>query len=185
MIFQSSILHRNAYNNCEIIFNSNALAAVEESSEFRYIYPHEFDDVVVLVENIVHVDRKVHDFYIFSGTLVTVFGVALACDKLLRILSHDSSQKISCAAIHTLGLFLATNARMTATKLPMKIFQFSIILFSILLSIFASAFLFGWLLARTKFDNIDRLDELAETNLKIFIQPDLNQTIDKWSQNLE
>lgn len=128
---------------------------------------------------------KLHDFYVFISAIVGTFAISVACSKVLRLLSNDPKQEWSRIALDALGSFLATNARATVTKSPVKILQFSMVLFSMLFSIFASAFLFGLLLTRQKSNNIDCLAELATVNLRIFITTELNETIDQWSQNLE
>lgn len=185
LLFQ--FFFRNAYNGCEIIFNSMPVISMRASKvhKFRSIYPHEFDNTVILVHNIIHTGAKLRDFYIFVAAIVGTFAITVAFSKALRILSNESNQDLSRVVLDALGSFLATSPKATVNKLPVKILQFSLVVFSIVFSIFASAFLFGLLLTRNKFNNIDRLHDLAKSNLQIFITIQLNETIDQWSQNLE
>lgn len=92
---------------------------------------------------------------------------------------------MSRVVLDALGSFLATNSQASVSTLPVKILQFSMVVFSILFGIFASTYLFGLFLARSKSYNIDRIDDLATANLRIFITTKLNESIDQWSQNLE
>lgn len=178
-------MRRNAYNDCDIIFNSNPLTRPGKGNKFHSVYAHEFDNIVILVQNIIHTDAKLRHFYIFISAIVGTFAVSVAFSKILRLLSKDAKRDISRIVLDALGSFLATNPKASVSTLPVKILHFSMVVFSILFGMFASTYLFGFLLARSKFSNIDRIDELATANLRIFITTKLNESIDQWSQNLE
>lgn len=68
---------------------------------------------------------------------------------------------------------------------PERILHMSIVLFSMMLSILASAIFFGFFLAKDQQSGIDTLNKLAASKLPIYITEELNETIDNWSQNLE
>lgn len=154
-------------------------------SKFRSIYPHEFDNLVVLVENIFYADTNMRDFYIFIFAIVGIFVTAVAFSKILRMLSKEPKQDLSRVALDALGSFLASNPKAAVSKLPVGVLQFSMVVFSILFGIFASTFLFGLLLARNKCHNIHTLDELAASNLPIYVPTELNDTIEEWKHGLE
>lgn len=156
-----------------------------ERSKFRSIYPHEFDNLVVLVENIFYADTNLRNFYIFILAIVGTYVTAVAFSKIIRMLSKEPKQDLSRVAIDALGSLLGTNPKAAASKLPVRIFQFSMVVFSILFGIFASTFLFGLLMARGKCHNIHTLDELAASDLQIYVPTELNETIVEWRHGLE
>lgn len=154
-------------------------------NRFRSLYPHEFDNLVILVQNILYSDTNLRDFYVFISAILSMFVTVVAFSKILRMLSKEPKQDTSRVALDALGSLLATNPKAAVTKLPVGILQFSMIIFSILFGIFASTFLLGLLLAQNTCHNINTLDELAASNLRIFITPELNESIDEWGHNLE
>lgn len=156
-----------------------------KSKKFHSVYAHEFDNTVILVHNIIHTDLNLQQFYTFIFCIVGAFVLTVAFSKIFRMISNEPKQDISRVALDTLGSFLATNSKAKVNRLSMRCLQFSIGVFSILFSIFVSAFLLGLILDRHKSHNINRLNELATANLRIFITFELNETIDQWSQNLE
>lgn len=84
-----------------------------------------------------------------------------------------------------LGVFLSTNSTPRISSRPERVLHMSIVLFSMMLSIFASAIFFGFFLTKDLQSGINTLNELAESKLPVYITEELNQTIENWSQNLE
>lgn len=177
------IRFRNAYNGCEIIFESRYVTPSDRSKPFNSIYAHESDNFVILVRNQFNYDLGMN--WPILLTVPISFIICTIFRKLIRVLTKDPNRDLMTIIIVNLGVFLSTNSSTTIRNRPERILHMSIVLFSMMLSILASAIFFGFFLAKDQQSGINTLNELAASKLPICITEELNQTIDNWSQNLE
>lgn len=173
----------NAFNNCEIIFESKYVTPSDRSKPFNSLYAHESDSFVILVQNQFYSDLGMN-WPIFL-TVPISFIICTIVRKTIRVVTNNPDRDFISIVMIDLGVFLSTNASPSMANRAERILHISIVLFSMMLSILASAIFFGFFLAKDQSSGIDSLNELAATKLPICITEELNETIENWSQNLE
>lgn len=114
-----------------------------------------------------------------------MFFICALFRKIFRFLNHDQHQDIDRILLDNLGAFISTNATPPLQSRAERILQVTILLASMILTMMVSAVLFGNLLTKNTQGGIDTLKEFADSNLRLFITYELNDTIHIWAQDLE
>lgn len=159
------------------------MTPTDRSKPFNSIYAHESDNFVILVRNQLNYNGGIN--WPIMLTVPVSFIICTIFRKIIRILTNDPHRDLITIIMVNLGVFLSTNASPAMRNRPERIFHVTIVIFSMMLSILASAIFFGFFLAKELQSGMNHLNELAASKLRICITEELNQTIDNWSQNLE
>lgn len=165
----------------------STLMTVREKSDYDFLYPHEFDYICVVVPN-------TQSFYfavekIFQSLPIKLIPVTLIIFiiiwKLFRIILKSSNRDWSHIVLDTLGMYFATNATYVTSATAERFFQILIYAFSIITGVVLSGLLYQSIVVGYRHKNINRLDELADSNYEILINKEIANKIDEWDENLK
>lgn len=155
---------------------------------FTGFWAIEKDDSVLLVQNHANVKAKLTKYAAVTFSILLIFIVCVIFRKLFRLVAHEKygdAGEVSRILLNTWGVLLLTSPSERTQNRSERILLFFFVVFSMVLSIMASAFLLGNILAKETRTGINTLKELAESKLPICISTVLNETRSEWAPDIE
>lgn len=145
---------------------------------------------MIIVQNLVNEKTNLSKYVTITLSVLIVYLVCVIVRVIIRrVLScagHERGDKrIIRIVLNTWGALMLAYPNERIHNRTERVLYLFVVVFAMLLSMFASGVLLGNILAKETQTGMNTLKELAESNLPICISTELNQTRSEWSQGIE
>lgn len=135
-------------------------------------YPHSFDDIVLLVPNIM-VEKSNIVAILLDSPLLNVWSIVIALVTIVRIffteLTRHKIDDWTHILLHTYGLSFMVSSSIQITNRSENVLLLFLGVFAILSNILCSGFLFQQYTSDLQTPAINTLEDLNKTNLDIYV----------------
>lgn len=162
-------------------------STVADNLGFVGLYPHEFDNFVLIVPSL-SVRQKFIDNFLKSKMqylIVMILAIVALFRYLLRYLTTSRNYDWVRTCIDTFGSFLATSANNPVYNNPEKVFLTTMYMSFMVVTVYFSGLIFKTTLLLFETSNIATISEFAETRYAIYVPHDLGCNKGFWRENME
>lgn len=171
----------DAYNSSDIVFMARGAFILPNDSLYTFLYMHEVEKCVALVQNKVKLDVHLKTYLIMAVPVMLALWVVFR--KAFRVITKNPRTTFIDVILDTWGTFLATSCNIRINNRPESILHLNILLLSVLITNIFTAVLFNYLMSKEITYGFETLKELADHNVTITINELLNETNYYWIQN--